>query len=106
MHQSNLTHAVDHSDDGNENELESQEAMTRITFFMSWYCTTRMTAKWKHKIGTPNNNYFLSDCWSNHIDCEGTKVTVIMNVHNRHCGECDGQKFYIILQGAATTNDG
>ncbi len=40
------------------NELLLQEAMTRITFFMSWYCTARMTAKRKRKTAPPNNQHF------------------------------------------------
>jgi hypothetical protein len=72
------------------NELVLQEAMTRITFFMSWYCTAWMTAKRKRKTAPPNNQHFLSDCWSNHDNCKGNKAPVIKNVHDRHRRECDG----------------
>ncbi len=83
-----LLYAVDRNDHGNE--LVSQEAMMRIIFFMSWYCTARMIAKRKREIAPPNNKHFLSDCWSNHDDREGAEAPVIKNVHDRHRRECDG----------------
>ena len=75
------------------------------TMFMLWYCTTRMTAKRKHKIKPPNKQHVLSDCWSNHDDCKGDEAPVIMNDHDRHHRECNGQK-YVMSQGAAITNNG
>jgi hypothetical protein len=92
-----LLYAVDCNDHGNE--LVSQEAMTRITFFMSWYCTARMTAKRKCEIAPPNNQHFLSDCWSDHDDCKGAEAPVIKNVHDRHRRECNGQK-YVMSKGS------
>ena len=79
--------------------------MTRITFFMSWYCTAQMTAKRKHKIAPPNKLQVLSDCWSGHDNCKGSEVPVIKNVHDCHCRECNSQKD-VMLQGATMTNDG
>ena len=41
------------------NDLISQEAMTRITCFMLWYCTARMTVKRKREIVPPNKLKWL-----------------------------------------------
>jgi hypothetical protein len=52
--------AVDCNDHGNK--LVMQEAMTRIIYFILWYCTTWLIAMREHKIAPPNNQLFLIDC--------------------------------------------
>jgi hypothetical protein len=96
-------YAVDPND--HSNDLISQEAMTRITFFMLWYCTAQMTVKRKREIVPPNKQHVLSDCWSNNDNCKGANAPVIKIVHDYHCNEFDSQK-YVILQGTTMTNDG
>jgi hypothetical protein len=102
MQQSKFAYAFDRSDDGNE--LIPQEMMTRIIFFMSWYCTTWLIAARKHKIA-PRNNQPFNWCFSGHSNCKGTKAPVIKNFLNRHCRECNGQKFYVVRQWLFATSE-
>ncbi len=73
--------------------------------FMPWYCTTRLIAAMKYENAPCNYQTFLIDCWSNQDAHTGNKAPVIKNIHDCHCRECNGEKNYVVLQGATMTVD-